>query len=399
MTDTKIRHVDWRDGRPRFSPGPGLRKLGYKAADLKHADGRWYSQGEALDWSNTFRKGLEAEKAQSAPAAAPAALPVIKVPVVAAPRTVYPLSKLMEDWLKSPRVLTKAPATVKDYKQKGRVIEKFDPDLWASEVAALDQMICYGLYEELWSEKGLATARGTLTILGMAIKWGMRSGRVKGLTMNPARDLDMQQPPPRARFLTREEFDCMVTTAEGKPFFRVDMADMFYCGVWTGQRQTDRLVMKLSAFRNGRFVQRQSKTGAIVNPPVAEAYQKRIDAAARRRAAKGIVSPYAHLNEATWGQWSHWTYRNLFAEIRAAAGKKIPSIKTIKEKDFRATAVTWLALSGCSLPEICAITGHTLQSAHIILKHYLALHPEMATTAIGKLVTWYEGGSNMDLAV
>ena len=35
----------------------------------------------------------------------------------------------------------------------------------------------------------------------------------------------------------------------------------------------------------------------------------------------------------------------------------------------------------------------------MILKHYLALHPEMATTAIGKLVTWYESGSNDDLAI
>ena len=69
------------------------------------------------------------------------------------------------------------------------------------------------------------------------------------------------------------------------------------------------------------------------------------------------------------------------------------------EKDLRATGVTWMALAGNTLPQICAVSGHSLQGAHMILKHYLALHPEMATTAIGNLVTWYEGGGSSDLAI
>ena len=39
-------------------------------------------------------------------------------------------------------------------------------------------------------------------------------------------------------------------------------------------------------------------------------------------------------------------------------------------------------------PEICAITGHSLASATNILRHYLALHPEQADNAIGKLNAW-----------
>ncbi|MCK8781123.1 hypothetical protein M0654_14140 [Rhizobium sp. NTR19] len=393
----KIKHVEWRDGRPRFRPGKAMQAMGYKSADLKHADGRWYSQGEALDWSNNLVAELEQRRLNEPMVTAPPAS--IAAPTVIQKVSVYPLSRLMEDWLRSPRVLTKAPATVKDYKQKARVLENWDPDLWASEVAALDQVICFGLYEELWQAKGLATARGAMTILGMAIKWGMRSGRVKGLTINPARDLDMQQPPPRARFITREEFDHLVKTAEGPPFRRIDFADMLYCGVWTSQRQYDRLHLQLGAFKNGRFVLRQNKTGAIVNPPVAKPYQKRLDAAAIRRKEQGKLSPFAHLNEATWQPWNHWTYRNLFSEIRAKAGETMPSCKTIMEKDLRATGVTWMALAGNTLPQICAVSGHSLQGAHMILKHYLALHPEMATTAIGNLVTWYDGGGSTTMAI
>jgi hypothetical protein len=77
----------------------------------------------------------------------------------------------------------------------------------------------------------------------------------------------------------------------------------------------------------------------------------------------------------------------------------VATVATVQEKDFRSTGVTWMAMSGLTLPEICAVSGHSLQGATLILRHYLALHPEMATTAIGKLVEWYEAGGNAELAV
>jgi hypothetical protein len=42
------------------------------------------------------------------------------------------------------------------------------------------------------------------------------------------------------------------------------------------------------------------------------------------------------------------------------------------------------------VPEIMSITGHSMASVHTVLRHYLALHPEMADAAIGKLVAWKE---------
>lgn len=54
-------HVSWRGGRPRFQPDQKLRAAGHRGFDLMHADGRWYTLGEAIDWSRAFRKenGLE----------------------------------------------------------------------------------------------------------------------------------------------------------------------------------------------------------------------------------------------------------------------------------------------------------------------------------------------------
>ena len=61
-----------------------------------------------------------------------------------------------------------------------------------------------------------------------------------------------------------------------------------------------------------------------------------------------------------------------------------------RDQDLRDTAVTWLARAGCTLPEIASITGHSLRSIHQILQHYLAITPELADSAIAKLVAWME---------
>lgn len=56
--DEKIRHVSWRDGRPRFNPGRNLRIAGHKSRDLRHEDGAWYTFDEALE--ETVKIGFSA---------------------------------------------------------------------------------------------------------------------------------------------------------------------------------------------------------------------------------------------------------------------------------------------------------------------------------------------------
>ncbi|MFK0330878.1 tyrosine-type recombinase/integrase [Rhizobium sp. NPDC090275] len=388
----KIKYVEWRDGRPRFKPGPGLRNLGYTPRDLKHRDGAWFTEGEAMDWSNKF--GNTKLVQDDIDAGGTGVIPLAPPPK---PQGTYPVSKLAEEWLKNPRLQLKADRTQQDYRQKIMLLGDHDPDLWASEVTSLDYQICYGLYETLLEERGVSTARGTMGALGRAIKWAMQRGKVK-IPVNPCRDLDMETPDPRARFITPEEFKWLIWAAEKKKK-RVDVADMIYCGVWTGQRQGDRLQLETSAVRNGRFIVYQGKTRAIVNPPVSPQYMARIEEGYRRRKVQKVVSTKLHINESTWEPWNHWTYRQLFAEVRLEAAKKCKSCATIMEKDLRATAVTWLALAGATIAEICAITGHSLKTATDILRHYLAIHPDMATTAIGKMVEWFDAGASIDMAV
>src|SRR5215471_10950917 len=54
--------------------------------------------------------------------------------------------------------------------------------------------------------------------------------------------------------------------------------------------------------------------------------------------------------------------------------------------DLRGTAVTRLALAGCTDAEIATLTGHSLKDVHAILDaHYLNRDPALAESAVGKL--------------
>ena len=106
----------------------------------------------------------------------------------------------------------------------------------------------------------------------------------------------------------------------------------------------------------------------------------------------GNADPHVILDERTWQPIKPDHYRHVFAEIRAEAAKQVASVAGLRDQDLRDTAVTWMALGEATIPEIISVTGHTAESAHQILKHYLARHPEMADAAIGKMVTWFEKG-------
>lgn len=61
-------------------------------------------------------------------------------------------------------------------------------------------------------------------------------------------------------------------------------------------------------------------------------------------------------------------------------------MKDLHFHDLRGTAVTRLALSNCSVPEIASITGHSMKTVQEILDaHYLGGRVELAESPIKKL--------------
>jgi integrase len=79
-----------------------------------------------------------------------------------------------------------------------------------------------------------------------------------------------------------------------------------------------------------------------------------------------------------------WTPNGFRASWGKACSKA--GIVGVTFNDLRGTAVTRLALAGCTEAEIATITGHSLRDVRSILDaHYLHRDPALAVNAIRKL--------------
>ena len=79
--------------------------------------------------------------------------------------------------------------------------------------------------------------------------------------------------------------------------------------------------------------------------------------------------------------WTENGFRSSWRKACASAG-----ITGLTFHDLRGTAVTRLALAGCTEAEIAAITGHSMRDVGAILDtHYLHRDPALAESAIRKL--------------
>lgn len=379
----KIPHVSWRDGRPRFNPGPKLRALRFQGEDLRHPDGRWFSADETAAWVKALLPDIEKRRQDRRAGRR----------VVAPGRKVYRLADLLTAWQNAPLFREKACKTQSFYRQMLGILERDAPALWSGPALALTTPKAFTLYEDLSARRGRAMARAVIATLSTALSWGMRRGLVV-FPVNPCHRLGMVEPAPRLR--AGEVFEMQALVAAADAIGRHDVGDMITLALWSGQRQADRFHLLEGAVVDGRRYFRQGKTGAIVMVPEAPELTARLKAARARRARRVVDTLHVVIDEAAGAPWRVDGYRRAFTAVRATAVEGIPgrlapcpSLADFTDQDLRDTAVTWLARAGATDPEIAAVTGHELASVKRILKHYLAMHPELADNAIGKLTAWH----------
>ncbi|GLR49215.1 integrase [Shinella yambaruensis] len=141
---------------------------------------------------------------------------------------------------------------------------------------------------------------------------------------------------------------------------------------WTGQRKGDLLALTWAAYDGASFRIKQSKTGRRVIIPVASAAREALKDAPRR-------APQILCNS----RGRPWTEAGFKTSWRKACEKA--GIKGLTFHDLRGTTVTRLALAGCSIAEIGAITGHSPKDIDAILHaHYLGGQRELAAQAIAR---------------
>jgi hypothetical protein len=214
----------------------------------------------------------------------------------------------------------------------------------------------------------------------------------------------------------------------GDAIGRASVGDATLLGLFTGQRQKDRLALADDGLFDGRRHFRQSKTNEVVEIKEAPRLAQRLAEASSRVKALALklgLRPEGRPRTVVVDERTGWTYdktsyRHAFAEVTRAtifgvvsiAGaiaiadpaelgadfetrlhnqltwicRPCPSVKGKTDQDLRDTFVTLLYRAGNTIKQICDITGHSYKAADTIIKHYLARDRASADAAIDNLV-------------
>ena len=445
----RIPLVTWRDGRPRFFPGPAARALGFKGEDLRHGpSGPWFTLDEAIAWSAARQAEISARRDTHGrqapePAGKKPRLPTAdcRLPRHAGHTTT--VGHVISAFLASPRMAGReivegrrrrpalARATARAYRGSARLLERFDGGrVWAAPAAELTGKALTGILHRVEVAHGLAQARALRAFLSVAFRHGRAAGSV---AHNPVADLEEALPvlAPDVRPATVEEVETFVAACDALGF--PDVADVFLAGPWTGQRQNDRLALTAAQISADGILFRPSKksrTRDALLIPLAAALARRLEAAEIRRRGwkvRPLPGGPVFLCERTGRPWQADWYRKVARVLRHAAafgrletdahGKPtreavmllggvdvaaalaragvtpLPSLADLEDKHGRDTCLSWLALAGADKWQIAGFSGHAFGQSDRVLKHYVAIPPEFARAGMARLEAWYAARS------
>jgi integrase len=276
------------------------------------------------------------------------------------------LLSLLEAYQGSDDFRQLARRTQDDYK---RIIQQeIEPEYSDFPLSALTDRRTRGIFME-WRDclalKSRRQADYAWTVLARVLSWSKDRGKT---TVNPCER--------GGRVYRGSRVDKIWTADDEVIFLRSASAHLhlpLLLALWTGQRQGDLLRLPWSAYDGHRIRLRQSKTGARVNIKVGAPLKAALDATSKR-------SPVI-LTNSDGKPWTSDGFRASWRKAQIAAG-----ITGVTFNDLRGTAVTRLALVGCTEAEIAAITGHTLRDVRSTLDaHYFHRDPALGDAAITKL--------------
>lgn len=408
----KLPYVIWRDGRPRFQPSAREQALGFPSHDLRHPDGRWFAYEEAATFAHARLAEIKQARLDGRRKARGA--PMLD-------RRGGSVGDLIDDWLAALATADDplAPDTIKSYAKAAAAL-RFKPEtrdqararrakeraaallglvtpvrpaelFAAAPVASIDKIALKDFFSYLRRVRGHHMAQAAIAAFSAAYTWGGLDRRWR-LGANPRHSLEL--PRPQGRIVIYSDAELRALDQAANELGRPSIGDAIFLGVFTSQRQRDRLALKDEGLVDGRRHFRQSKTGRLVAVRETPALAARLEAARARVAAiklaLGTRPDTVIVDETTGLEYVQDTYRHVFGEVRARAAAAMPSLAGKRDQDLRDTAVTWLARASCTMAEICAVSGHSPRSVQTIVEHYLGHQAELADAGIDKLVSWMQ---------
>ena len=213
-----------------------------------------------------------------------------------------------------------------------------------------------------------ATKKHTLKTLRIIMQHAVEAG---WRADNPCRDLRVKTPVSHALIWERADVDAYV--AEAEALRRPSIALMILLQWEIGQRMTDVRAFRLGGeYRGGVFHFAQSKTGAEVTIEVSPKLRRLLDAA-------GDGQLFIFRDESTNKAYTAERLVRVFEAVRDQVVARCG--RPLQMRWLRHSCVVQLARAEATLPEIAAVTGHTLASVANILTTYLPRDNEVARNA------------------
>jgi integrase len=282
---------------------------------------------------------------------------------------------LMQAYQKSQDFLGLRERTRADYIKQ---IEKIEQKFGDCPLKALPDPRTRGIFMDWRDELALRSRRQAdyaWTVLARVLSWAKDRGKI---AVNPCER--------GGRVYHETRVDHVWSVDDEAAFLKhapVHLHLPLLLALWTGQRQGDILRLTWSAYDGATIRLRQSKSmrrrarPVHVVIPVGAPLKAALDVTQKR-------SPIVLVNS-EGRPWTPDGFRSSWGKACDKAG-----IVGVTFNDLRGTAVTRLALEGCTEAQIASITGHSLRDVRSILDaHYLHRDVELARAAIHKLEMGY----------
>jgi integrase len=291
------------------------------------------------------------------------------------------LLQLIRQYTSSPEFSQLAPSTQAEYR---RMLTSAECEFGPMPIAALDDPRVKGDFldwrDVVAKESGNREADHRLSTISAMLTWSADRGKI---AINHLKGFS------RLYHTTREEIIWLPKHIRAfMACASVQMQQAMILGLHSAQREGDLIHLPWSAYdgealwiRPGKGTKKGKK--ASLRPiPCTERLREMLDGMER-------VSPLV-LTTSRGRAFKKRYFCKLWSDAMTQAGIETVQLPGFDEPvrlhfhDLRGTTVTLLAEAGCSIPEIAAITGHSLDTVHRIIERYLKLTRGLAEEAMFK---------------
>lgn len=287
----------------------------------------------------------------------------------------------------------------------------------AEPCAAIDEELIADWFEVTRAARGHRMAYGAYQLLRAAWRWAPVKYHLPQLEWYKIRP---EKPPMKLRVASQAELEALLLAMDdpqaiarrhgltAAPPPRPELGDSLILAIWTLQRARDVLGFTDATVRSGRFRFIASKNGKASGrkmdiPIIGDILPARMEAMARRRAARGATCPSLILDPERDAPYHQKTHGKHFREARALAALEAPSLageglddwmqphKIFTFEDCRDTGITRLLRAGCDIMQVASWSNHKdLKALMALCESYMDLTGDVADAA-GEKVAAYTG--------